>query len=425
MAHPPPKAWQSATPTPSFDTGSGTRPALPRVSLPPPAPTSAPAPSGNLSPGEIVAERYCIQEQIAIGGMGRVYRAEQVPLGRPVALKVLDAQFVRSNPEFNKQFLMEAASCARIAHPNVVTVYDYGRLSKSSAAYFMAMELVEGESLMVVQRRERRMHWSRALRLTYEIARGLRAAHRTGAVHRDLKPSNIMVVPTDEGESVKVLDFGLVQMLDQATGETSSERRVLGSPPYMAPEQIQMQAVDGRTDIYALGVILYRLLAGKLPFGRDSNVETFRAHVHTAPPPLPPEVRDTLPPGLEIVLFRCLEKSPDRRWPDAGALVDALRRVHRHAAKTAPLGQTVPPPSPRHSQITVTGPLPRVDVAAIDIEPDDDEEAPTMFASRDVSITPAPSPKPARRGDARQAMVTALVIVLATVIGAALSALTQ
>lgn len=284
-------------------------------------------PDQGLESGTVVGERYRIHERLASGGMGRIYRAEQVSLGRYVALKVLDPKLTRQHPGFRKRFFIEAATCAKITHPNVVTVHDYGLLGPESDSYFMAMELVEGEGLHRMLRREGPLPWKRAVHLAYELARALRAAHRIGAVHQDLKPSNIMLVRTDEGESVKVLDFGLVRILGATPPRIGAEEILMGSSYYIAPEQIRMQEVDGRADIYALGVILYRMLTGRVPFKGPTDVDTLRAHLRDRPPALPDELREQLPKRLETVVLACLRKDPGERWNNANELLGALRSI--------------------------------------------------------------------------------------------------
>lgn len=275
--------------------------------------------------GRTVGGKYNVIEVLARGGMGRIYRAEQVPLGRPVALKVLHSELDEqgADPGFQKRFLLEAASCARLRHPNIVVVYDYGKLEETErAAYFMAMELVEGRTLTAVLKEEGRMPAARALRIAREVCRALREAHRQGMVHRDLKPSNVMLVPTPEGEQIKVLDFGLVKVMRDDSEELTKEGHFLGSPKYMAPEQIKKMPVDGRADLYALGVLLYHMLAGRVPFEGEQAVQTLMAHLTDPVPPLPAEIG--APPQVAAIVMRCLEKDPEQRFATADAFIQAV-----------------------------------------------------------------------------------------------------
>lgn len=281
--------------------------------------------------GRVVQGKYRITDVLGAGGMGRIYRAEQMPLGRPVALKVLHQELdaKKDKGDFQKRFLLEAATCAKLTHPNIVVVYDYGRLDEasSSEAYFMAMEFVEGQTLHEALAIDGPFAPARAVRLAREIARGLREAHRQGAVHRDLKPSNVMLTQGGEGEGVKVLDFGLVKLIRDDSEVMTREDVFIGSPRYMAPEQIHRAPVDGRADLYALGVILYQMLAGHVPFAGDNPVQTLMGHVNEPVPPLRLPAGVAVPAGLEALVMRCLEKDPDHRFPNADALIRALEDV--------------------------------------------------------------------------------------------------
>ncbi|AKF09495.1 serine/threonine-protein kinase [Sandaracinus amylolyticus] len=284
--------------------------------------------------GQTLGGKYRVTGVIARGGMGRIYRAEQVPLGRPVALKVLHSALhdageldeTGGDPGFQKRFLLEAASCARLRHPNIVVVYDYGRLEESSReAYFMAMELIEGPTLGQVLRDEGPLAIARALRITREVARALREAHRQEMVHRDLKPSNVMLVTTGEGEQVKVLDFGLVKVMRDDSEELTKEGHFLGSPKYMAPEQIRRGPVDGRADLYALGVLLYQMISGRVPFEGDDPVQTLMAHLSEPVPPITSAIE--VPHAVQQLVLRCLQKDPAMRFASAEELIRAIDEV--------------------------------------------------------------------------------------------------
>ncbi|UJR87056.1 serine/threonine-protein kinase [Sandaracinus amylolyticus] len=278
--------------------------------------------------GQTLGGKYRVSGVLARGGMGRIYRAEQVPLGRPVALKVLHSELDETggDPGFQKRFLLEAASCAQLRHPNIVVVYDYGRLEESSReAYFMAMELIEGPTLGQVLRDEGPLAIARALRITREVARALREAHRQEMVHRDLKPSNVMLVTTGEGEQVKVLDFGLVKVMRDDSEELTKEGHFLGSPKYMAPEQIRRGPVDGRADLYALGVLLYQMISGRVPFEGDDPVQTLMAHLNDPVPPIPSTIE--VPPSVQQLLLRCLQKDPALRFASAEELIRAIDEI--------------------------------------------------------------------------------------------------
>ena len=274
--------------------------------------------------GQTVNDKYRVTGVIAKGGMGVVYRAEQLPLGRPVALKLIHTDLDEENPEsdFQRRFFLEAASCAKLTHPNIVVIYDYGQLELTSgrSSAYMAMELLEGRTLGEALKRDPRFNFGRALRIAREIARALREAHRQEMVHRDLKPTNVMVNLTSDGESVKVLDFGLVKLMHDDSAEMTREGLFMGSPKYMAPEQINREPIDGRSDLYALGVLLYQMLVGRVPFEGDNQIQTLMSHLHDTVPALPSEVPDE----VQQIVMRCLEKSREARFDSADALIAAI-----------------------------------------------------------------------------------------------------
>jgi serine/threonine-protein kinase len=267
--------------------------------------------------------KYRVISLIASGGMGHVYEAEQSPLGRRVALKVVRMPSGvdptdGDRPEyFRKRFFREASILARMQHPNVVTLHDYGRIEGEPERYFMAMEYLDGMTL--AQRIDSRapLPADETLRLLRQMARGLREAHRLGAVHRDLKPSNVMLVPDEEGsEVVKILDFGIGKLLGSPgeEQELTQEGAFLGSPKYVAPEQVNERRVDERTDVYSLGVIAYECLTGQLPFQTETNLEMILAHCSAPVPEMArraPTVQ--VPPVIEAFVRKCMEKAPEDR----------------------------------------------------------------------------------------------------------------
>ncbi len=276
--------------------------------------------------GITVADRYLIERALSRGAMGRIYVAEQSPLGRKVALKILDAQ--SHSPDsahtFEQRFLREAATCARLNHPNTVRVFDYGRLQvDSTSTWFMAMELIVGDTLRERLTRDGPFEAGRALSIVREVARSLREAHRLGVIHRDLKPTNIMLTQGEDGEAVKVLDFGIAKILDNPEFEDlTSTDRVIGTPRYMAPEMFRHRPVDARTDLYSLGVVLYELLAGSPPFNGDV-VQIAMAHINEQPQPILKYAGISVPPEAEAIAMRCMAKNPDDRFADATAFISA------------------------------------------------------------------------------------------------------
>ena len=238
--------------------------------------------------GRLINDRFKIAALIARGGMGKVYRAEQAPLGRVCAIKVLNPNYAgEHDPEFHKRFFLEASIASKLTHPNTVTIFDYGRTDDD--IYYMAMEYLEGHTLHRAIREAGSFPEERGAHIARQICRALREAHSLGVIHRDLKPANIFLVEHgDETDFVKVLDFGLVK--DVSEGKPAEELTqtglFMGSPKYMAPEQIRGDKVDARTDIYSLGIIMYEMMTGKVPFDRPNSVNILMAHVNEEPPPL-------------------------------------------------------------------------------------------------------------------------------------------
>ncbi len=280
--------------------------------------------------GVEVNGKFRVIEEVAAGGMGKIYRAEQLPLGRVVAVKVLHSRFTESpdDPAFRKRFFLEASILSKLQHPNIVTVFDYGRIETvADEAYFMAMEYLPGETLHRRLKREGALPTETTISVIRQIAKGLREAHRHDVVHRDLKPANVMLSPDEAGdESVKILDFGLVKVLRDDSEELTKEGSFLGSPRYMSPEQIAHGRVDLRADIYSLGVILYQCLCGKAPFEAEHSVHILMAHLHAPVPPFAERSPGVVvPEPLGALAMRCLAKQPDGRPASMDEFLHVLR----------------------------------------------------------------------------------------------------
>ena len=278
--------------------------------------------------GRVVSGRFKILSVIARGGMGKVYKAEQAPLGRICALKVLSPKYEGDrDPEFHKRFLLEASTAAKLTHANTVTIFDYGQ--DGDDLYFIAMEYIEGRTLHRVLRDEGPFPELRVAHIAGQICRSLREAHTHGVVHRDLKPGNILITDRgDEQDNVKVLDFGLVKDVSGEAEDLTQAGLFMGSPKYMAPEQILGGEITARTDIYSLGVMMYEMLTGRVPFDRGASVGTLMAHVNDIPPPMI-EVNPKLALSrtMEGIVTRCLEKEADRRFNSMKDLLASLKRV--------------------------------------------------------------------------------------------------
>ncbi len=273
--------------------------------------------------GQTLNGRYRVVSRIGEGGMSAVYRADHLLLGRPVALKVLNAEMA-GHREAMLRFEREALVSGKIQHPNVVSASDSGRLADGSL--YLVLELVEGRSLRDLSKSEGKLPAPRALAIAAQIADALDAAHGAGVVHRDLKPSNVMLL-TREGTSefVKVLDFGLArQQGATVSGEALTRAgRIFGTPQYMAPEQARGDQVDERADLYALGVILYELCAGRPPFDASDLLVLLMQHIRESPPALP----DHVPEPVARFILALLQKDPGRRPKSARRVSKALRKL--------------------------------------------------------------------------------------------------
>src|SRR6202789_3878866 len=279
--------------------------------------------------GRLINDRFKITALIARGGMGKVYRAEQAPLGRVCAIKVLNPNYAgNQDPEFHKRFFLEASIASKLTHPNTVTIFDYGRTDDD--IYYMSMEYLEGHTLHRAIREAGSFPEDRGAHIARQICRALREAHSLGVIHRDLKPANIFLVEHgDETDFVKILDFGLVKNVsDTKTEDLTQTGLFMGSPKYMAPEQIRGDRVDARTDIYSLGIILYEMNAGKVPFDRPNSVNILMAHVNEEAPPLRQMNPNTqVSPAIEDTVAGCMAKDPDQRFRSMDEVLASLKRV--------------------------------------------------------------------------------------------------
>ncbi len=366
---------------------------------------SRPAPSPDPLIGRLVSDRFRVLSLIAKGGMGRVYRAEQIPLGRTVALKVLHVSYegIRDD-EFRKRFFLEAAACAKLSHPNTVTIFDYGQTDDD--VFWIAMELLEGRTLRRAIHEGRPFTPERTVRIARQIARSLRDAHRAGLIHRDLKSANVFLVRReDDADTVKVLDFGLVKVLDAGSEEITKTGLFMGSPKYMSPEQVRGDVLDARTDVYSLGVIMYEMLTGKVPFEGPTSTSIMMAHMHDAVPTLSernPSV--SVPEGLERIVMRCLSKTREDRFESMAALTDALNDWA--ADNSVSVIQSEPPEAPGPDAIAAPA------VAAGVVVP------PAPQVPRDVESVPPPDSQSVLDRAARKSRGGALALAALLVLGA-------
>jgi serine/threonine protein kinase len=285
--------------------------------------------------GKTIADRYLIQELLGVGGMGRVYVAEHVALGRKSAVKVINPSHANS-AEAISRFNREAANASRINHPNVAQIYDFG---ESNGVLYLAMEYIEGEALATTIERLGPVPAPRAAGITMQVADALAAAHQLGIVHRDLKPENIMIGRKHDGTDwVKVVDFGIAKTMEPEMGQNVTMVGVsMGTPEYMSPEQFTGEKLDHRTDIYSLALVLFNMLTGQLPFPRVTSKETLVKRLTSNPVPLA-EVRPNTPwpPGLQTALDRALAPDASERY---GRVLDFATDVVRASDRTPVLVQ--------------------------------------------------------------------------------------
>jgi len=271
--------------------------------------------------GRVIADRYLMLARLGEGGMGRVYLAEHVKMNRQCAIKVMNPSLV-NDTESATRFAREASNAARILHPNVAAVFDYGEADK---IVYLVMEYVDGESLSAILRREGALDPRRAVDIARQVADGLSAAHELGIIHRDLKPDNIIVSRSRSHKEIpKVVDFGIAKAMSESPQDALTRSGlVIGTPEYMSPEQLLGDPVDARADIYSLGCILYQMLTGVSAFAADTREQMIRRRLHQAPPHIR-EVMPELPARLDTLIVHMLARSAGDRVPSAADARDAL-----------------------------------------------------------------------------------------------------
>jgi serine/threonine-protein kinase len=279
--------------------------------------------------GTVIAG-YRIEDRIGRGGMGVVYRAEHLNLQRRAAIKIIAPDLAESEG-FRERFSREARIAGALQHPNIVTVYDAGEID---GLLYLAMQYIEGRDLAAMLRAEGRLRPYRAIDVCRQIASALDAAHSRGLIHRDVKPANVLI----EGRRAFLTDFGLTKRLDGQHTQLTRAGDVVGTIHYVAPEQIEGNPVSARSDVYSLGCLLFHCLTGQVPFFRDTDVGVIYAHLSEEPPRVS-ELRAELPDGLDAVIAKALDKSPDRRFQTCTDLMQAARAVMDAAG---PLSESTP-----------------------------------------------------------------------------------
>ena len=278
--------------------------------------------------GEILGGRYELMEPIGRGGMATIYRARDRRMNRVVAVKVL-REVYSTDRKFIARFQMEARAASSLTHPNIVQVYDYGQ---SADNYYIVMEFIQGVDLRRYLKTHHILEVDQAVAIAHDVALGLGAAHRRSIVHRDVKPQNVMV----NGEGmVKLTDFGIASMYKDLSAERlTTTGMTLGTVQYYAPEQAQGEIVKPAADVYALGIVIYEMLTGKPPFDGDTPVSVAVRHIQDLPEP-PRKQNPKIPPGLEALILRCLEKDPRDRYANGDDLAKALDN-YEDEAESAP-----------------------------------------------------------------------------------------
>jgi serine/threonine protein kinase len=293
--------------------------------------------------------QFRVTAKLGEGGMGEVYLAEDTKLKRKVALKVLPAELA-SNPERIERFQREAEAVAALNHPNIIHIYS---VDEAEGVHFLTMELVEGRRLDELIPKTG-LPVDQFFEIAIPLTNALAAAHAKGITHRDLKPSNIMM--TAEDRRVKILDFGLAKLApfdadapdatQMATMAMTQEGTLLGTVPYMSPEQLETKGVDSRSDIFSLGVVLYEMATGAAPFGGDSRAGLISSIMTHTPAPVT-EIRKELPAPLERIIRRCLEKLPDDRYQTTRDVLNELKELRREVesgtVRVAPLATETTP----------------------------------------------------------------------------------
>jgi len=315
-------------------------------------PSDAPSARAKSLQGRLIGGKFRIDSLLGAGGMGNVYRAEQLSLAKPVAVKILHHDLM-TDETVVKRFEREARSASRLDHPNLVRIIDFGR-DAETGVLFIAMELLTGRDLGQVIAQDGPMPLHRIVRIMSQILAALEEAHAQGVVHRDLKPANIMLVDRrGELDLVKVCDFGIAKSNSLPSTQNNSMLTVrgfvCGTPEYMAPEQARGEAVDGRTDLYAASVILYQLITGQVPFTASSPVGVLSQHLDRPAPP-PRAKRPDIPRALDLLILRGLEKEPINRPQTAAAFRQELESVCSISAhgRSEATTQTIQSTAPLH-----------------------------------------------------------------------------
>jgi len=277
----------------------------------------------SVAQGGLFAERYEVLGTVGKGGMGVVYRARDRQLDEVVALKVVRSEVLKEDPTLLDRFKQEIKLARRITHRNILRTHDFG---ETAGTPYISMEYLEGVTLKDLLRSKGALPLGVGLRIAKQVCQGLEAAHQQGVVHRDIKPQNILILP--ETGDLKIMDFGIARVSEMQAGASglTTAGTVMGTPDYIPPEQAQGNPADFRSDIYSLGVVLFEIFTGAMPFSGDTVMAVVLGHIQKPPPP-PRSLNPKLPPELEAIILRCLEKQPDRRYQSVGEILKDLTEV--------------------------------------------------------------------------------------------------
>jgi HAMP domain-containing protein/predicted Ser/Thr protein kinase len=280
-------------------------------------------PGPAIGKGSLLAGRYDVLGTIGKGGMGVVYRAQDRQLDEVVALKVLRSEVLRDDPTLLDRFKQEIKLARRITHRNVLRTHDFG---EADGTPYISMEYLEGVTLKDLVRGKGALPLPVGLRIAKQMCLGLEAAHHEGVVHRDIKPQNMLIIP--ETGDLKIMDFGIARVSEMKAGAAglTSTGTVMGTPDYMPPEQAQGNPADFRSDIYSLGIVLFEIFTGRLPFDGDSVMAVVLAHIQR-PAPSPRQANPAIPPELEAIILRCMAKAPEKRFQRVEDLLQQLTAV--------------------------------------------------------------------------------------------------
>jgi serine/threonine protein kinase len=364
-------------------------------------------------PGSVVAGKYRVERLLGEGGMGWVVQAMHLQLDQRVALKFMNASSASASPQAVARFLREARAAARIQSEHVARVSDVGTLE--TGAPYLVMEYLEGQDLDSLLRARNALPLGETIVYAMQACEGLAEAHAAGIIHRDLKPANLFLARKSDGSvRVKLLDFGISKLAPSAgrtsDGASTGAQNLMGSPLYMAPEQMRSSKnVDRRADIWSMGVILYEMLSGTSPFNGDTLPEIC-ARILADPPPALQFGAPGFPPELEAVVFRCLEKDAEARFPDVAALAHALAAFGEpeHRATAERIARVLRVNSPSRPEITAAS------SAAIRAVP---VAASSLVAQTNASFGTADAPARTRRSPATAIGVTAAIAVAVALVG--------